>query len=167
MNRSPSHTGRARRPDPLPPSRELVAAAIVVAVAALCLTPLATQGVVVFVQTGGFAWPTDPVAALDDIVHGHYGTGLSDVEARHLPSSRWLTMLSLLVGCLAAAVLGISARFAVGSGAAFGAFGTSSGLGTPREAGDALGESTLRRRAAVIRPDLVRQRRRRSQGETR
>ena len=167
MNRSLSHTGRGLRPEPIPPSRELVAVAIVVAVAALCLTPLATQGVVVFVQTGSYAWPTDPVAALGDIVHGHYGTGLSAVDARHLPSSRWLTILSLLVGGVAVAVLGILARFAVGAGAAFGAFGTSSGLGTPREARDALSESALRRRAAVIRPDLVRQRRRRSQGETR
>jgi hypothetical protein len=164
-----NHTSRGRRPEPLPPSRELVAGAILLALAALCLTPLATQGAVVFVQTGTFAWPTNPVAALVDILHGHYGRGLSRDDARHLPGTRWLTTLSLLAGCAGAAGLGALARFALGAGTGFGVFGTSSGLGTPRDARGALGESALRRRAAVIRPDLIRPRPRgrRSQEQTR
>jgi hypothetical protein len=149
--------GSHGRPDPTPPSRELAVCALLGGLAVLALIPLATQGVLVFARTGDFAWPADPVAALIGVVHGEYGTGLPPRAARHLPDAQTLTVLILLAEVLTLAALVLAVRLAVRRGVAtLGAAAPGSGLGTVRDARDALGEGVLRRRARVVRPDLPR-----------
>jgi type IV secretion system protein VirD4 len=145
------------RPDPTPPSRELVGCFLLAGLAVLAFAPLAAQGIVVFARSGHFAWPTDPVAALFGIVRGEYGVGLPPRDARTLPADWALTVLSVLAMVVALAGQVLLARFALGQGAAgHGAVGSRTGLGTVREARLALGAAALRRRAGAIRPDLRR-----------
>ena len=93
--------------------------------------------------------------------------GLAPEAARALPSDGVLTILSVLVALVTVAGMVVLARLALGAAATLGASGPLSGLGTRREARDALSETALRRRAAVIRPDLKPHRRRGSRDEGR
>ena len=154
-----------RRPDPIPPSRELMACLALSGLAVLALTPLATQGIVVFVRSGDFAWPPDPVAALAGIAHGDYGVGLPHAQARHLPAATELSILTVLAEVIALTSLVWLAALLAGGTSGLGTASTG-GLGTAREARAVLGHSALRRRTAVVRPDLRRDIQRRRSGET-
>jgi hypothetical protein len=149
------------RARPAPPGAEHVAVIILGAVACLALAPLATQGLVLLVRTGDFAWPSDPVAALLGLAHGDLGVGLSPAQAHRLPGPKVLVALTVVGEILALTAMAACARTFIRTTGADG----KPGLARPRDAVQALGVRALRQRAPVIRPDLRRPARHRGSQE--
>lgn len=147
---------RARRDrlatHPIPLTWEIPAAVTVALLVLLALTPLVVQGLVAWLVTGTFGWPTShPEDALRGLLRGNFGDGLPSILSSRLPSDAlmWTVTAVAEVAVIAAAlVLAVRLRYLV--------IPTSGrhGLATPAQAAEALGLPRLRRTAAVIRPDL-------------
>lgn len=147
---------RARRDrlatQPFPLTWEIPAAATLAILGLLALTPLVVQGLVSWLLTGTFGWPTsDPGDALRGLLRGNFGDGLPSTVASRLPSDAllWtLTAFAEIAVIGTALLLARRLRHLVGTGTG------RHGLATPAQATEALGLPRLRRTAAVIRPDL-------------
>lgn len=122
-----------------------------VVVALVSMTPLVVQGFVCFVVAGDFVWPTGewPTALLG-LAHGHFAVGLPAGVAGALPAHEVLwaaTAVAEIAALCGVAVVASRVRELLG-------MGTRRGLATRAQARDALGVAVLRRKAAVVRPDL-------------
>lgn len=150
---------------PAPLAADMPAVVAVTALAVLtwvALTPLVVRGLILAVTAGEFAWPAGHLqTAVLRMWRGDFGAGLPDAVADQLPPApvMWVAVgFGELVLLAFVAYLGWCLRIPLG-------FGSARGLATAKDADAALGVSTLRSKAAVIRPDLhpptARRRRRR------
>lgn len=148
MQRSRDARFEAQR---VPLTWEVPAAVVGGALVLVLVTPLVVQGLVAWMVTGAYQWPTGHLLqAYEGIVDGEFGRGLPTAAARRLPGPflMWTAVLIgevlLLGGVL---VLGLRIRQARG-------INTQHGLASGAHAAQALGLPRLRASAAVIRPDL-------------
>ncbi len=144
------------REHPVPLTWELPVLAALVGLLIAAMTPLVVQGLACWLSGAAFAWPTGQTpAALVGLAQGRFGVGLAQASADRLPSDPVLWIATavaevslvagvVLVTCWMRAALGLSGH---------------RGLATAAQARAALGAAALRRRAAVVRPDLYGSRR--------
>lgn len=113
----------------------------------LALTALpAGQGAASWVSGRGYAWPDGQVAdSVLGILTGRPGVGIADPPSPGLVYAV-IAFAELLLGLMACLALAAWSRVC-GSGAQHG-------LASRRQVADVLGPVNLRRRAAIIRPDL-------------
>ena len=115
------------------------------------MTPLVVQAITCAVLVGDLAWPSkDLGAGLAGLARGEFGVALPTPAAEALPGdlALWIvTFVGELAILVTVVILGRRLRSLLGTR-------NRSGLATAALAADALGLQPLRRRAAVVRPDL-------------
>lgn len=135
----------------VPMTWEPWAAGALAALSAALMIPLVVQGLIGWVASGTYVWPTGRILeAYGGLLHGHFGHGLSRSAPGRLPADPVMWLLTALTELtLVAIVVAVGPRIADGAG-----IGSRHGLATSTQAAAALGLLRLRSTASVIRPDL-------------
>ena len=139
------------RNQPIPLTWEVPLLVCVVGLFLALITPLVVQGMTCVLLGGSFAWPVGELpAALLGLARGGFGAGLPATVATELPpdSVMWAATLIgeiVVLGSLWILVFWVRELLGIGG---------NRGLASSAQAAGALGVKRLRKRAAVIRPDL-------------
>lgn len=151
--------GRRQDPTPMVRGGELAVLALTAIALGAALVALAALGVASWAFGGGWVWPHGSpqiVATLASLPTEHPGRGLAAEQERLVPSP---TAVRAVLVVLEAAYLATCGLVAVLIARYRRPGDVRGGMATRSEAGAVLGVRQLRKAAAVVRPDLHRQRR--------
>ncbi|MGB8380099.1 MAG: TraM recognition domain-containing protein, partial [Dermatophilaceae bacterium] len=145
---SPSSVVR-RRPDPLPFSWEVPAAAVLAWLCLAAVTLLAAQGAAGVLTGRGWAWPEPRLLfpGLGGLLTGHVGVGLPDAHAAPPAAVVYPVAVVLELLLLAGTIWAARLWTTVGPG-------RRAGMASRADAQTVLGVGRLRRVRTLIRPDL-------------